>query len=254
MWDTIKAKKQQLDNLRPLSQKSLKNLDDWYDVELTYTSNAIEGNTLTRMETAVIIEKGITIAGKQLKEHLEITDHYAALQYIREIAGETTPLSESDVRKLHQMVLAGSWKEEAGRYSRYPRRIKGSQVTFPNPVKIPELMEEFGAWLGGQHNTPQAAFEAHYQLVSIHPFSDGNGRTARLLMNLILLRAGYPPVSIGPEERVQYLQALEERQLHNKGENYEALMLQRLDNSLDQYIETAQKEVEARNGGLEPDL
>ena len=124
---------------------------------------------------------------------------------MRELAKQGRPIGEDDVCRIRGIVLTKSNPAEAGIYSQHQRRIRGSPVIFPSPVKIPREMEAFGGWLERQPSSPQAAFEAHFRLVSVHPFSDGNGRTARLLMNLLLLRAGYPPVVIGPEHRQPYI-------------------------------------------------
>jgi Fic family protein len=175
---SIRTKKEQLDQLRPLSVDALAHLQKYYDVELTYTSNAIEGNTLTHRETAEVIEHGITVGGKSLREHLEAVDHYQAVLWMREAAAQTTPVNEKTVRELHYLIVARSQPEIAGIYSPHARRIAGSPVTFPNPLKIPTLMEAFGTWLEQAPPTPAAAFEAHFRLTAIHPFSDGNGRTS----------------------------------------------------------------------------
>jgi Fic family protein len=255
MWKEIDQKKQLLDAQRPLAAGSIRNLDAWYDVELTYTSNAIEGNTLTRSETALVLEKGLTVRGKQLKDHLEAVDHKEALDYVRQLAQSSEPLREQDVKAIHQLVLSRSNKEEAGRYSPYDRSILGSTVTFPAPSELAPLMQEFGQWLSTQDNTPQTAFEAHARLVSIHPFSDGNGRTARLLMNLVLIRGGYPPAVVLPEDKPDYIDSLEKLQLSGEGADFQNFMGAQLLKSLDRYLEAASKEIEAREqGGLNPEL
>lgn len=234
--ERIADKKAQLDALRPMSGAALKSLQKFYDVELTYTSNAIEGNTLTYRETAEVIEHGITVGGKPLRDHLEAVDHYAALQWMREIAGQTVPLSEAIVRELHRRIVARSQPDIAGIYSRNPRRIAGSSVTFPNPVKIPGLMSEFGSWLGQAAPATTTTFDAHYRLTAIHPFGDGNGRTARLLMNLMLIRGGYPPVAVRPEDRARYLDALERASLENDLLPFQMFMHQRLDTTMGEYL------------------
>lgn len=202
--------KGELDGLRPLHGAALANLASWYDVEMTYTSNAIEGNTLTRSETAIIIEKGVTISGKSLAEHNEAIDHHDAVGAMRAIVARGNPLCEADVLALHKIVMGRSKPTIAGSYATTPRRITGSTVVLPGPLKIPGLMEAFGARIA-QARTPSDAFEAHFDLVAIHPFADGNGRTARLLMNAILLKGGYPPVLIGPDERAAYIKAIDAR-------------------------------------------
>jgi Fic family protein len=232
----IEQKKAQLDLLRPLSGGALAQLQKYYDVELTYTSNAIEGNTLTRRETAEVIEHGITVGGKSLREHLEAVDHYEALQWMRNLAAQSTPISEDTVCELHRRIVARSQPTIAGVYSPHPRRVAGSPVIFPNPVKIPGLMGEFGLWLSQAPSMPGSAFEAHFRLTAIHPFSDGNGRTARLLMNLMLIRGGYPPVAVRPEDRKPYLDALERGSLNDDLQPFRNFMYERLDATLSEYL------------------
>jgi Fic family protein len=237
----IEQKKAQLDRLRPLSGGALAQLQKYYDVELTYTSNAIEGNTLSRRETAEVIEHGITVGGKSLRDHLEAVDHYEAVQWIRELAAQATPLGESTVCELHRRIVARSQPAIAGVYSPHPRRIAGSPVIFPNPLTTPKLMEEFGAWLSSAPSTPEGAFEGHYRLTAIHPFSDGNGRTARLLMNLMLIRGGYPPVTVRPEDRKTYLDALERGSLADDLRPFQSFMHERLDATLGEYLSALQE-------------
>lgn len=228
--------KLELDRLRPLSPESVRTIDNWFDIELTYSSNAIEGNTLTRVETAVLLEKGITVSGKPLKDHLEAVGHKEALDFIRLLSQKDEPIRESDVRVIHKLVLGQSTPTEAGSYSTHQRMIAGSLVRFPSPAEIPALMGDFTSWLRTAETNPGTAFEAHYRLVTIHPFSDGNGRTARLLMNLLLIRGGYPPVVIAPEERVAYLTSLESRQLGQGDRAYHDFMASRLVASLRLYV------------------
>jgi Fic family protein len=180
-----------------------------YDVELTYTSNAIEGNTLTLRETAELIEHGITVGGKPLRDHLEAVDHYDAVLWMRELAALATPVDESTVREMHRRIVFRSQPAIGGIYSKLLRRVAGSPVVFPNAAKVPELMKSFGERLANAQVEPAASFDSHFQLVAIHPFADGNGRTARLLMNLLLLRQRYPPVAVRPEDRKTYLDTLE---------------------------------------------
>ena len=239
--DAIERKKAQLDRLRPLSMAALAQLQKHYDVELTYTSNAIEGNTLTLRETAEVIERGITVGGKSLRDHLEAVDHYQAVQWMRAVAAASTPLGESVLCELHRRIVARSQPDIAGIYSRLPRRIAGSPVVFPNPTKIPELMKELGAWLSAAAPTPAAAFEGHFRLTAIHPFGDGNGRTARLLMNLMLIRAGYPPIAVRPEDRRTYLDALERGSLAEDLRPFQTFMHERLSATLDEYLGAVQE-------------
>lgn len=236
LLQAIAAKKERLDALRPLSQEALAALQKSYDVHLTYTSNAIEGNTLTWRETAELIEHGITVGGKPLRDHLEAVDHYEALQWMRGLAATDTPIDETTVRELHRRIVFRSQPEIGGIYSTLPRRIAGSPVVFPNPAKIPQLMKEYGEGLSRAGTEPAASFDAHFRLVAIHPFADGNGRTARLLMNLMLLRGGYPPVAVRPEDRKAYLDTLEHASLREDLAPFQTFMHERLDATLGEYL------------------
>src|SRR5688572_15365458 len=136
----LREKKEKLDRLRPLSRKSLDALAAWYDVELTYSSNAIEGNTLTRSETAIILEKGITIGGRPLKDHLEAIGHRDALHFVRALAATGERVREIDIREIHRLIIGRIEPEEAGRYSRHQRMIAGSPLALPSPAEIAPLM------------------------------------------------------------------------------------------------------------------
>ncbi len=249
---SIEDKKAQLDSLRPMSTAALAQLQKHYDVELTYTSNAIEGNTLTLRETAEVIEHGITVGGKSLRDHLEAADHYEALLWMRGLAAGMTPIGEGVVCELHRRIVARSQPEIAGVYSRLPRRIAGSPVIFPNPAKIPQLMEEFGAWLTTAPLDPASAFDAHFRLTAIHPFGDGNGRAARLLMNVMLIRGGYPPIAVRPEDRKAYLDALELGSLAEDLLPFQTFMHERLDATLAEYLSAVREALPSPDPSREP--
>ncbi len=238
---SIKAKKAELDQRRPLAEGALRQLQTYYDVELTYTSNAIEGNTLTHRETAEVIAHGITVGGKALKDHLEAVDHHQAVLFMRELAVGDAPLTEGVVCELHRRIVARSQPGIAGVYSPHPRRIAGSPVVFPNPRKVPVLMEAFGRELETALSTPEAAFVAHFRLTAIHPFSDGNGRTARLLTNLALVRCGYPPIAVRPEDRKIYLDALEHGSMAQDLQPFQTFMHTRLEATLGEYLGALQE-------------
>jgi Fic family protein len=240
---TIAEKKAELDRLRRAAPEGLHNLEHAHDLELTYTSNAIEGSTLSAAETTLVIEQGITVGGKPLKDHLEAIDHFDALRYVRDLARETAPLNESDIRNLHRLVVQRSNPDIAGRYADQGRFVvtDRGRHAFPSPAEIPALMGDFARWLAAAPATPETAFTAHRRLVDIHPFNDGNGRTARLLMNLVLLRAGYPPVAVRPEDRPAYLHALQEAQAGHGAEAFYRLLFTRLDATLDEYLEAARQ-------------
>lgn len=238
-WEFLTEQKRRLDEFRPLPGDLVTNLENWFKVELTYTSNALEGNTLTRQETAVVVEKGLTIGGKSLVEHLEATNHAAALSKVIEIAqSDTVSVNKHTVLDLHSTILRGIDDVNAGRYRSIGVRISGSMVVLPNPAKVPTLMADFVRQMGSRTDLHpvELAAEAHYQLVTIHPFVDGNGRTARLLMNLILLQKGYPPALIRKRDRVPYLSALEKAQLGGSKEDYYEIIAKGVNRSFDIYF------------------
>lgn len=255
-YERLTLAKQQLDGFRPLQPELVRNLDDWFRVELTFTSNAIEGNTLTRAETAVVIEKGLTIGGKSLREHLEATNHARALDFVHTLIGsKPSKLTQKDILTIHDMILKGIDHDNAGHYRNVPVRISGSTVIMPNPRKVPDLMDDFQNWLTGSHDLHPVAFagEAHYRLVTIHPFTDGNGRTARLLMNLLLMMHGYPPAIIRKRDRLAYISALETAQLGGAKDAYEKLIIKAAERSLEIYLKAARGESafgELDGGGL----
>jgi Fic family protein len=239
----IAAKKAELDRLRPVVGAGLANFEHVHDLELTYTSNAIEGNTLSAAETALVVEQGITIGGKPLKDHLEAIDHYDAIRYVRALARRGTPLTEADLRQLHHLVVQRSQPEVAGCYADQGRYVltETGRHTFPSPTEVPPLMGDFARWLGVAPDTPETAFAAHRRLVDIHPFNDGNGRTARLLMNLILIRGGYPAVAVRPEDRPAYVGALQEAQAGRGSARFDRLLYERLDATLGEYLSAARE-------------
>jgi len=242
IFEKLTKKKQELDKYRPLPPELLENLEEWLDVELTYASNAIEGNTLSRMETALVIEKGITVEGKSLREHLEAINHKKALEYIRELAKKGHQfLEEKDILYIHNLILKGINDQWAGRYRQVLVHISGSTVVLPDYIKVPSLMKDFMRWLQsiqGEHPIKIAA-DAHYKLVSIHPWIDGNGRTSRLLMDLILIQHGYPPALIKKEERKQYLSSIEEAQMGGNLQKFYDLIIEAEDRTLDIYLSAA---------------
>ena len=238
LLNTLAAKKARLDAHRPLPPALVKNLEDWFRVELTYTSNAIEGNTLSRNETALVIEKGITIGGKTINEHLEAENHAAALAFIQGLVDRSKEqLGISELLGIHRIVLDRIDTHNAGKFRNIAVRIAGSSAVLPNPAKVPLLIEQFFSWLHTvQEDAPKVAADAHFKLVTIHPFTDGNGRTARLLMNLLLMQTGYPPAIIQKEERLAYINAIEAAESVGDFSTYYPLIYQAIERSLDIYL------------------
>jgi len=235
----IDALKARLDALRPLASERLRQA---LDVEYTYESNRIEGNTLTLRETDLVINKGLTVGGKSMREHLEAINHFEAIAYIRELADKNAELTEREVLCIHALVLRGIDRDTAGRYRQVPVAISGSRHTPPQPWAVPKLMEDYGIWLTGEalalHPVVRAA-EAHERLVTIHPFIDGNGRTARLAMNLILLKNGYPIANIpgSTEGRLAYYDALEKANLQEDKTSFLLLIAGQVLNSGQRLLE-----------------
>ncbi len=236
----LQAKKQRLDNYKPLQNELLKNLDEWFRIELTYTSNAIEGNTLTRQETAMVVEEGLTVQGKSLNEHQEAINHAEAFDFIQTLVSKKREdLTAGDILDVHSIILNKIDDTNKGKYRNIAVRLRGSETILPNPLKVSELMDEFVRWLQSENNDHpiKIATDAHFKLVSIHPFIDGNGRTARLLMNLLLMQVGYPPAIVRKEDRSMYINSLEKGQTKNDLSYYYDLMFEAIDRSLDIYLE-----------------
>ncbi len=238
-------------------QALLKNKDNrntlhkWLMTELAYTSNAIEGNTLTRRETALVIEENITSGSKPLNDYLEARNHAKAFEFIYQTAQDKTPIDEAFVLQIHKIILSGIDDVNAGFYRAVRVRISGSQTILPNPLKVPDLMADFAKWLvKSPDDALTHAIEAHYCLVSIHPFVDGNGRTARLLLNALLMRFGFAPIIIRSIDRKRYLMTLETYQTKGNKEPYEQFMLSALNRSLKMMVDLL--DVEAPD--ITPDL
>ena len=224
MLNEFESLKQQLRNL--LKNKNNRNvLYKWLKSELSYTSNAIEGNTLTRKETELVIEENLTSSSKPFVYYQEAVNHSKAFCKILELIETKSSINENEILNLHKLILNGINDEEAGFYRNCMVRISGSRVILPNPIKVPKLMDEFCTWLNNQNqNDFKTAVLAHLKFVSIHPFVDGNGRCARLLMNHLLLKAGFAPLIIQPRDRKKYLNAIEQAQLTQKEDNYVSYM------------------------------
>jgi len=201
-----------LDGFRPLDPTIVAELKKRYDVQFTYNSNAIEGNTLTQSETELVLTKGIAIGGKTLDEHLEVIGHQEAIAYIEALAQQETEIKEWEIKQIHNLILRKINPEEAGSYRTLDVMAAGTNYRYPPHYLLSQLMYDFVTWLNaeealGLHPIEYATI-AHYRFVSIHPFRDGNGRTGRLLMNLLLIRSGYPIVVIDNQIRNDYINAL----------------------------------------------
>lgn len=203
-----------LDSFRPLSENEVEMLNDYFDIEYTYHSNKIEGNTLTKNETNLIINKGITVDKKSFNEHLEAINHKEAIDFIRELVEKDTDFSNYDLLNIHFLVLKSIRPKDAGKYRIKDVEITGSSHTPPPHFKLIDLMEEYFRFYEYHKNIMhpvELSAEMHERLVTIHPFIDGNGRTSRLIMNLILLKNGYPITIIEGDnkKRLEYYDSLE---------------------------------------------
>lgn len=203
---------------RPLDENILRQIKAYFKISFTYTSNALEGNTLSLNETKIIIEDGITIGGKSVKEHLEVIGNSNAYDSLFEIANRNKEISEDIILELHKMLYSNIDEKNAGKYRNCNVLITGSEYELPKYQQVPELMKEFSASIkDNSKNMHPVEFAAwlHERIVSTHPFVDGNGRSARLLMNLALLNAGYNIITIPPIVRNDYILGLQEAQLKN---------------------------------------
>ncbi len=206
---TLHTKHQRLAALRPLSPESVASLAAAWDVRMVYESNSIEGNSLTLRETEIVLSKGVTVSGKPLKDHMEAVNLMQAWERVKELAKDGTTLTEMDLLDLHLILMKAIQNRSYGSYRTYAVRLAGSNHAPPNPIKVPDLMTELFVGLGTIADPVERAARLHHGIAHIHPFADGNGRTARLAMNFILLAAGYPPISIPTDLRQAYYSALE---------------------------------------------
>lgn len=243
-----------LDAFRPLPPTVVSELRERYRVRFTYHSNALEGNTLTQSETELVLTTGITIGGKTLQEHLEVVGHADAIAFIEALAQQSTSLSEWEIRQIHSLTLRKINPEEAGRYRTLDVQAAGTGYIYPPHYLLSELMADFITWLNSAdaqalHPVLFAA-EAHHRFVTIHPFRDGNGRTGRLLMNLLLLRAGYPIAIISNENRQRYIEALREGQQSDDWEPFYALMIDATQTALIEVLSILATAAEVQNKEL----
>lgn len=215
---------QELRSLRPLNAAELKRLRDEFVIETTYNSNALEGNTLTLRETALILQEGITIAEKPLRDHLDVIGFKDAFYYMIDLAGKDVPLTEKTILDIHAMVLMHD-AENRGRYRRVPVQILGALHTPPQPYMVQPAMEkllvQYAQW---EKEKPilEAIALLHLEFEAVHPFIDGNGRTGRILLNFELIKHGYLPIDIKFTDRRKYYDCFDS--YHGNGKNPQALV------------------------------
>lgn len=231
----IDAKKAELDKKRPLTAGEVERLTEEFVVEYTYNSNAIEGNTLTLRETDMVL-KGLTIAQKPLKDHLEAIGHRDAFRFMADLVKDNIPLSESIIKQIHYLVLADK-PDDRGKYRNVPVRIMGAENTPVQPYLIqPKLEQLLADYKNRQGHIITKLAWFHIEFESIHPFIDGNGRTGRLLVNLELMKAGYPPIDIKFTDRIAYYNAFDVYHKNNNLLAMENLFAGYINERLDFYL------------------
>lgn len=235
----IDRKKKELDSKRPLTEGEVARLNEEFIIEYTYNSNAIEGNTLTLRETDFVL-RGLTIDQKPLKDHMEAIGHKEAFDYVCELVKDGVPISESVIKQIHYLVLADK-KEDRGVYRRVPVRIMGAQHEPVQPYliepKMQQLLSEFAS--STEHIVTKLA-RFHIEFEGIHPFIDGNGRTGRLLVNLELMKAGYPPIDIKFTDRIAYYNSFDEYHVKHNLSSMENLFAGYINSGLDMYLKILQ--------------
>ena len=239
LLEMIDRKKIELDSRRPLTEGEVARLNEEFTVEFTYNSNAIEGNTLTLRETDLVL-RGLTIDRKPLKDHMEAVGHKEAFVYVRELVKEQVPMSESIIKQIHYLVLADK-KDDRGVYRRVPVHIMGAQHEPVQPYliqpKMEQLMIDYGS--STEHIVTKLA-RFHIEFEGIHPFIDGNGRTGRLLVNLELMKAGYPPIDIKFTDRIAYYNAFDAYHVKHDLSAMEKLFAGYVNERLDTYLQMLQ--------------
>lgn len=231
----IDQKKKDLDSCRPLTEGEVSRLNEEFAVEYTYNSNAIEGNTLTLRETDMVL-RGLTVDKKPLKDHMETIGHKEAFDFVRELVQNNLPISESIIKQIHYLVLADK-RDDRGVYRKIPVRIMGAQHEPEQPYMIQQSMEQL--LIRYSENTEHIITKLarfHVEFEGIHPFIDGNGRTGRLLVNLELMKAGYPPIDIKFTDRIAYYDAFDEYWIKGNISAMEKLFAEYANARLDRYL------------------
>ena len=232
----IDRKKKELDNKRPLTDGEISKLNEEFIIEYTYNSNAIEGNTLTLRETDLVL-RGLTIDQKPLKDHMEAVGHKEAFDFVSELVKNNVPISESVIKQIHYLVLADK-KDDRGVYRKIPVRIMGAKHEHVQPYliepRMKQLLQDFNE--STEHIVTKLA-RFHIEFESIHPFIDGNGRTGRLLVNLELMKVGFPPIDIKFSDRIAYYNAFDEYHVKHNLSAMENLFAGYINSRLDMYLE-----------------
>jgi Fic family protein len=246
MFDKLNQLKEKLNAQRPLPPGLIQNLREVFRIEWIYHSNAIEGNTLNLLETKMVVEEDIAIGGKRLTEHFEAINHAKAIDFVEELVIKKEAFTEGVLKKIHSIVLQNIDDENAGKYRMFNVRIAKIPENVhipPHFLDVPQQMKDLFTWYKKNQNSlhpVELASRFHFQLVYIHPFADGNGRTARLSMNLILMKHGYPPAIIkaNPEHRFRYYEALEKASVEGNIKPFVSLVTECVEESLSRYLQS----------------
>ncbi len=242
LLDQINDLKISLDSFRPLIGNHIEKLEKYFDEVFTYDSTTIEGNTLTLQETALVLNKGITIGGKSLREHFEIINHQEAIEYIKDIAKNNIEFDKRVLLDIHHLILKNIDISNAGKFRNVEVMISGSRHKPPTFLQINSQIEEFFEFYNHNKNSLNPVIlsaDIHEKLVTIHPFIDGNGRTARLIMNLVLLKYGFPITNISSQNslRDEYYKSLEISQTTDNKELFYKFIAKNIKISLIKYLE-----------------
>ena len=248
MFKELDALYSKLKSIRPLSPASVRRLSEDFMIEYTYNSNAIEGSTLTLEETALILKEGVTIGGKPLQHHLEAIGHKDAYYYIEDRVKNKIPVSEQVIKAIHSLVLMDK-PSDKGIYRSIPVRVGSFYPCQPYevPIQMERLMSDYSGEMQKQHVIDRAAL-FHLRFETIHPFIDGNGRVGRLLLNLELMKAGYPPVNIKFADRAKYYECFDH---YRANDNNAAKMTKLIEEyaiaELKRYLEIAEQSASLKN-------
>lgn len=254
LLEQIEDLKKSLDSFRPLHGEHIEKLNQYFDEVYTFDSTGIEGNTLTLQETALVLNKGVTIGGKSLREYFEVINHKEAIDYIKALAKQKEPISKRVLLDIHHLILKNIDLDNAGRYRNVDVMISGSSHKPPTFLQVESLMEEyFNFYVENKEMLSPIILSAdmHEKLVTIHPFSDGNGRTSRLVMNLILLQNGFPITNISSQNelRDEYYKSLEVAQIEDNKELFYKFIARNVKESLIKYLEIISVNAEENTKG-----
>ena len=254
LLEQIEDLKNALDSFRPLQGEHIEKLNQYFDEVYTFDSTGIEGNTLTLQETALVLNKGVTIGGKSLREHFEVINHKEAIDYIKALVKQKEPISKRVLLDIHHLILKNIDLDNAGRYRNVDDMISGSSHKPPTFLQVESLMEEYFNFYEENKeilNPVILSADMHEKLVTIHPFSDGNGRTSRLVMNLILLQNGFPITNISSQNelRDEYYKSLEVAQTEDNKELFYTFIARNVKESLIKYLEIISVNAEENTKG-----